>query len=297
MTHLEAMKYCHIDPTIYQHHLSGRKSYKSTTHSYSEKHKLLYWMIAKSGSSGARRMLQYHFDASERQIPENLHEYHKFSFIREPVSRFVSSFNETLYRDGPWHAGTDKGCNKKYSFLFHNMKRQPDLKKFSGLGREKYNVYTEIMRRFDRFVQVYNGRKPCNGHLRMQVPRLLKPTNRDDVALYPVDEIYFIKSWRDVWAHFAETRNVSIPEPEYHRSIKSSPSYVNSKTVSNETTRAICHLTALDYSCLNLPLPPPCVEDEKPVYCASVQRGQTERRTSPWRDLPPPQKEQEKVQR
>ena len=290
MTHLETMKFCHIDPKIYRHHWTGPAHLKLTHHSYSEKHKLLYWMIAKSGSSGAKRLMQYHFDSAYKQIPKNLDEYHKFSFVRDPVSRFISSFNEAIYRDGPWlPTKTARSCNKKYSFLFHNMTRQNDLKKLSKLGRVEYDEsYTEMMRRFDHFVQVYNGRKPCNGHLRMQVPRLLQARG-DEVVLYPIDEIYSLKAWRDVWANLAESRNVSIPEAEYHRSIKSAPSYVYSKRVSNETKRAICHLMAVDYCCLNFPLPPPCAEDVERVYCAMVQRGeQTGRRISPWKDLPPP---------
>eukprot|EP00977_Amphora_coffeiformis_P010045 scaffold2353_cov167-Amphora_coffeaeformis.AAC.36 len=296
MTHLETMKFCHIDRNIYRHHWTGQKANLKLSHeSWSEKHKLLYWMIAKSGSSGAKRMMNYHFDGRYSKIPENFGDYHKFSFVREPVSRFVSSFNEMLYRDGPWLKGAKKGCSNNYSFLFHNMTGKKDIKRLSDLGKVKPDEYSEVMRRLDHFVQVYNGRKPCNGHLRMQAPRLLQ-LKGDEVILYPVDEIYSLKEWRDVWAHFAETRNVSIPEPEYHRSIKSAPSYVNGKTVSNETVRAICHLMAVDYCCLNFPLPPPCAEDDKPVYCAIVSRGQTRRRIGPWKDLPPPTQEEE-VQR
>lgn len=287
MTHLEAMRYCFVNPKIYRHHWQRGSDYRRSRNAYSEQHKLLYWMIAKSGSSGAKRMMQNHFDGYVRKIPMDLQEYHKFSFVREPVSRFVSSFNEMLFRDGPWKT-RQRGCNKNYPFLFQNMTGQKDVLRSSGLKGKNPDEYTELMRRFDYFVKVYNGRKPCNGHMRMQVTRLLHVDKRtEDVELFPIDEIYSIKKWRDVWVKLSETRNVSIPEPEYHRAIKSSPSYINSRILSNGTTRAVCHLMAVDYCCLNFPLPPPCAEDDKPVYCAVVQRG-GRRRIKTWADFPPP---------
>jgi hypothetical protein len=102
LSHADTLKYCYADPEVYENHMQGRRCDGSNVPvSYSDKYKLAYVMLPKSGSSTARYMLKNHFEASEtgkslQQI--NLQPGGKMggveviSFVRDPLSRFFSQY-------------------------------------------------------------------------------------------------------------------------------------------------------------------------------------------------------------
>lgn len=69
LTHSQTLRHCFADPKIYGKHVQGgRYDGNSVPVSYSEKHKLAYVMLPKSGSSTARYHLKNDFQAKERQM-------------------------------------------------------------------------------------------------------------------------------------------------------------------------------------------------------------------------------------
>ena len=66
LTHAQTLKHCYADPNIYGKHVQGNLGNGSGVPvSYSDKHKLAYITLPKSGSSTARYMLKERFHARE----------------------------------------------------------------------------------------------------------------------------------------------------------------------------------------------------------------------------------------
>ena len=108
LTQAETLSHCYADPDIYEHHFPKRKIRGIPI---SLKHKLVFIMIAKSGSSTGRWVMNNVLDAEELKVKKDLLElspggkYEDFStitFVRDPLSRFYSSYDEVFYRYGPW---------------------------------------------------------------------------------------------------------------------------------------------------------------------------------------------------
>lgn len=67
LTHVQALQHCLAPPEVYRRHFQGgRGDGRNVRVSYSEKHKLAYVMLPKSGSSTARHMMKEKFHATER---------------------------------------------------------------------------------------------------------------------------------------------------------------------------------------------------------------------------------------
>ena len=102
LTQAEALSHCYVDPKIYEHHFTKRKQRGIPI---SLKHKLVFAMIAKSGSSTGRWVMNTVLGAEELRVDKDLHElspggkYEDFSvitFVRDPLSRFYSSYVSTI---------------------------------------------------------------------------------------------------------------------------------------------------------------------------------------------------------
>ena len=94
-----------------------------------------------------------------------------------------------------------------------------------------------------------------------------------------LDEIYNANMATEVWARIAKEKQVIIPKETNARAYLTR---FNRTLVRNETYWRICHLAALDYCCLNIPLPPVCGdEDAANVFCA-LQNVDGVPRIRPW---------------
>ena len=242
--------------------------------SYSDKYKLAYVMLPKSGSSTARQMLKDHFDAVEtkkslQQIDFNaggkMEEVQVITFVRDPLSRFFSQYEEAYVRTAPW----TRSKPHPYPYLFENINNYeeyqdifcpPETRSNPKSGTECVDKPSAengtLASRLERFVNEYDGRNPFDVHLTLQVPML---SSENGIPLH-MTQIYNTtdadNAWRNIGKQFIGANSTlsnsgAIEGRSYPRRLKK-------ELVSIESQRKICELALLDYCCLNLPLPSIC---------------------------------------
>mmetsp|Transcript_8 Transcript_8/g.40 ORF Transcript_8/g.40 Transcript_8/m.40 type:complete len:978 (+) Transcript_8:237-3170(+) len=221
----EGLKLCHADPMVYKKHF--RRSIRDKV-SVAEDHKLIYIMLPKSGSSTARFMMETKFGAKEEA--KNLNElgtgslahYNVFTFIRDPLSRFFSQYDEAYARTGPWQRGYRKedGYTHPAAFLFEGFNSYQDYEEVfcppeTRKTDRKECTFREtqengtLAARFERYVWEYDGVSPFDIHLHLQVPLLSHPaTGR---ALH-VDEMYNTTAARVGWEALAKRYSVDLSD-------------------------------------------------------------------------------------
>lgn len=98
----ETLQHCYVDMSTYKKHFDKLLSVQV---SVSNKHKLIYRNVPKSASSSSRKIMQDFFDGKDTRIKHeqlNLdvleHNYTLVSFVREPLDRFYSSYDEAFLR-------------------------------------------------------------------------------------------------------------------------------------------------------------------------------------------------------
>ncbi|KAL7469891.1 hypothetical protein ACHAXS_010186 [Conticribra weissflogii] len=205
LSHEQTLRHCHADPSVYRRHLEKRGSAQSVRVSYSAPHKLAYVMIPKSGSSTARFMLQHEFDAREVNKPlidsafapgGPMEGVHVLTFVRDPLSRFYSQYDEAFVRTAPWQStqnpfrkdadGTFPDRPHPFPFLHDRLNSYRDYEdvfcppetRVPPQGNRKQCLFAPtrengtLASRFERFVREYDGLDPFDVHLTLQVPML-----------------------------------------------------------------------------------------------------------------------------
>ena len=197
MNSAAALHHCHVDTDQYKHH---SPSVHRLLVSLSDKYKLIYRNIPKSFSSTSRHAMQHVFNGTDTRV--KLHDMHRyvrndryqlFSFLRDPLSGFYSSYDEAYYRRGPWFGsgrmvrnrrGERKGYFKNrhkvdpYPYLYEGMVEydyyQDKFCKFEN-DRDCQSAESidagDLTRRFERFVYNYRGLEPFDVNLNLQVRR------------------------------------------------------------------------------------------------------------------------------
>jgi hypothetical protein len=300
LTQLSTLQHCHVHPEIYKHHLKGGPGQLS----YSKKYNLSYILIPKSGSSTGRYMMKTEFDAVEprghKAIKEAMKADNIIAFVREPLSRFYSQYDEAYVRTAPWHnsqnpyyidSNNPQQQTRKvhpFPFLYENFQSYhdyedvfcpPSTRKNPNNRRECLYRPTQedgtLAKRLDRFVQEYDGRTPYDVHLILQVPKLLSK-NSDGTSI-KVTELYNTTNSEHDWqliakkhigqhAQFTKTEDAKQSGGVIEG--RSFPRRFDKSLVEKETERRICLLALLDYCCLNFPLPSSCVgEGEEVLSC------------------------------
>ena len=102
LSRAEALRFCFVNATLYAHHIFDRPR---SVVSLSERHKLIYVTIPKSSSSSSRHAMHAFLDGGDQLLDHIVMEdkvrnegYDMISFIREPLDRFYSSYDEAFYR-------------------------------------------------------------------------------------------------------------------------------------------------------------------------------------------------------
>eukprot|EP00579_Thalassiosira_antarctica_P006316 CAMPEP_0201878480 /NCGR_PEP_ID=MMETSP0902-20130614/9631_1 /ASSEMBLY_ACC=CAM_ASM_000551 /TAXON_ID=420261 /ORGANISM="Thalassiosira antarctica, Strain CCMP982" /LENGTH=449 /DNA_ID=CAMNT_0048406137 /DNA_START=53 /DNA_END=1402 /DNA_ORIENTATION=+ len=275
LSHAQTLQHCFADPRIYGKHVQGnREDGSNVPVSYSEKHKLAYVMLPKSGSSTARYMLKNEFHARETKKSLQPKEFKRggkmegvevISFVRDPLSRFFSQYDEAYVRTTPWQ---NPGSNTPHPFpyLYENIHTYHDYEDiFCPVSTRKsrkdciYRPSKEngtLASRFERFVQEYDGRDPFDIHLTLQVPMM---SSINGMPLH-MTQIYNTTDSEGGWKRIAnQFLGENALEGRGVIAGRSFPRRFKSDLVSVETQRRICELTLLDYCCLNLPLPTVCL--------------------------------------
>lgn len=295
LTQLSTLQHCHVDPQIYKHHLKGGIGQLS----YSKKYNLAYILIAKSGSSTGRYMMKTEFDAVEvrgrQAVKEAMTAHNIIAFVREPLSRFYSQYDEAYVRTAPWHNVQNPyyiDPNKPqqqtsvhpFPFLYDNLRSYQDYEDVfcPPSTRKNPNNRRECLlrpsqedgtlaKRLDRFVQEYDGRNPYDVHLILQVPKLLSK-NGDGTSIN-ITELYNTTNAEQDWQLIAKKyigQHAEFTKNKKKGGViegRSYPRRFDKSLVSKETERRICLLALLDYCCLNFPLPSSCEEEAKELSC------------------------------
>ena len=300
ISQLSALQKCYTNTTIFGQHFKERTRRRAP---YSEKHKLAYILLPKSGSSTGRFMMQRDFHATEKTITIEKSASLKniIAFVREPLSRFYSQYDEAYVRTAPWHPSQnryyidpdnihDETLRAKHPFpyLFEDMDKYhdyedafcpPSKRKRRGdcVSAESQENGT-LASRLERFVQDYDGRSPFDIHLALQVPML--SNIKDGKVLYITELHNTTNSERDWNAlakkyihedHVLENAKNALGSTKNTKNTKetggviqgrSYPRRFNVTLVSEKTQRRICELALLDYCCLNFPLPDVCAGDD-----------------------------------
>ena len=197
----QTLHQCYVDTNKYKEHIESTE--KPVMTSISHKHKLIYRNIPKSASSTARHAMFDFLDGKDYALPFDMmmnlvtnHNYTMISFIREPLSRLYSSYDEAFWRMGPWMDDGDqphlrrqyqsvKYKVNKYPYLYEGMKDMNDYRKMycpkevlgTGvfLNCDDHDSIDDgrLLKRFEQFVHDYDGLEPFDLHLNMQTTNLI----------------------------------------------------------------------------------------------------------------------------
>ncbi|KAL9190536.1 hypothetical protein ACHAXT_000242 [Thalassiosira profunda] len=297
LSQLSTLQQCYADPAIYGKHLKGGGTQRVP---YSEKHQLAYLLLPKSGSSTGRFMMKHEFDAEERMMrvkaPTNV-----VTFVRDPLSRFFSQYDEAYARTAPWqktqnpyYRNPDKpeaDAEHPFPYLHENLHSYHDYEDVwcppSTRNKRGDCIYRPtqengtLASRLERFAMDYDGRSPFDIHLTLQVGLL---SDAKDGRSIHITELYNTTdsegSWSAIAKRYLGEAAVLEKAKENKRSDtkesggviqgRSFPRRFDKSLVGPKTERRICELALLDYCCLNFPLPSVCSgggEDDKALLC------------------------------
>jgi len=247
MTRLETFEKCYADPRKYYNHFNTLRGLRC---SISQKYNITYFMIAKAGSSTSRFVMKNSFDGVEKTCEQNDFEesqtFH-FTFFREPTSRFFSSYQEAFIRTkSNVHKVPEK--YKQYILPFENMKRPDYLKLINSQQGQKV-----LLHALETFVHLYDAQDPFDGHLRLQIPRLVNPNTGRTFRLDGIYDTTRMEQDFESLANMVNATSVNVIHA-YDRGTKR----LDTTNLSREARRKICQLSALDYCCLNYELPEEC---------------------------------------
>lgn len=304
MTHAQTLHRCWADPNVYRLHFPlGDRLITAISHDYH----LIYMLIPKCSSSTGRSLIKHLFNATQesmspvgRDLSTRFRNYSVITSIRDPLSRFYSQYDEVFLRYGPWMK-KKKGrawdyvrtFDHPFPYLYDNMTDWPDYQEAfcpahlidrsvvnfpkEWCSRQPTRENGTLSERFERFVHDYDGLRPWDLHQHLQVTRL---SNRDTGKPRRVSTIYKSEDTLSFWTRKArKLGGGALPDETRKVNARSAPRRFNSSLVSLETKRRICRLSAIDYCCLNLELPPEC---EGSVTCSLDKNDRGVPRIQPW---------------
>ena len=128
-----------------------------------------------------------------------------------------------------------------------------------------------LRRRFESFVRDYDGLRPFDVHLNLQVGNLVFPSG----APLPITALRNATEAERGWQEEARRGGVEIPDGEMTHG-RGKTRRFNVSAVARSTRRKICRILALDYCCLNMALPAECQggdDEDGGVHCAMERRN------------------------
>ena len=219
MSSAESLQHCYVNMTHYRGHFDDLFSIQV---SFSERYKLIYRNIPKSSSSSARHAMGNIFDGHDRRLKHSALNYYVkkenytlVSFVRDPLNRFYSSYDEAYFRFGPWMGDgpivADKPILQKiylnnkhkldpYPYLYKDMHTIGDYRRMycpEDVLKRNYILCNSVesiddgslVHRFEKFVSDYDGRNPFDVHLYLQLAFLVYNA-RSNFNPLPITKIY-----------------------------------------------------------------------------------------------------------
>ena len=304
LTKANILHYCYSNPEIYAKHFPESTRQVSTI---SDKYKLVYLHLPKAGSSTSRYLLEHSLDghnaplnAAGNDLDTRYVNYTVFTFVREPLQRFYSQYDEVFLRYAPWMK-RKRYFKHPYPFIYTNITTLAEYRNIycplelipSYIREEKKNDFRSFILwrtkqqtkengtlalRFEQFVEKYDSLSPWDVHLHLQVPHI---SNKYTGRPRRVDEIYTTDSNNTIinWDYIVKKYGRSLPESNESFNARSAPRRFKTLLVSNETKQKICRISAIDYCCLNIALPTECSDIE--IYC-SLDQNKLGFQIQPW---------------
>ena len=305
LTKANILHYCYSNPDIYAKHFPESIRQVSTI---SDKYKLVYLHLPKSGSSTSRYLLEHSLDGHNAPLNPQGNDldtrylnYTVFTFVREPLQRFYSQYDEVFLRYAPWMK-RKRYFKHPYPFIYTNITTLAEYRNIycplelipSYIREEKMNNTQAFILwrtkqqtkengtlalRFEQFVERYDGLNPYDIHLHLQVPHI---SNKYTGRPRRVDEIYSTDSNNTIsnWEYIVKKHGRSLPEEENESfNARSAPRRFKTSLVSNETKQKICRISAIDYCCLNIALPTEC--SDIGIHC-SLDQNKLGFQIQPW---------------
>mmetsp|Transcript_19778 Transcript_19778/g.25627 ORF Transcript_19778/g.25627 Transcript_19778/m.25627 type:complete len:368 (+) Transcript_19778:120-1223(+) len=256
LSRTEVVRKCYVDPQRYAKH------FLENICTFSPNYNLFYFLLPKSGSSTGRHVMKYSFDAKEHS-PKKCRRFIESGegfdvqgkkplttvSLRNPLSRFYASYDEMHVR----RLGKPDRIPAKYNAWMKDYKDWT-YDQYKELFETKEGV-RKITRSFEKFVNDYDGYHPFDVHLNLQAPALAHKNGK----IYPFDIAFDTHDMGNALKDIA--KKVGAPPPEIIRG-RSYPRRINTSDISPLTLRKICQLSAIDFCCLNYPLPTVCLDDE-----------------------------------
>lgn len=240
----ETWNKCYVDPVKYQRH------FRNVSCTVSEKYKIVFFLIPKSGSSSSRHILKNHFSGIDhgscgRYLSDPT--YRKITSLRNPLSRFYSSYDEMVAR----RLEKQDTIPKQYRQFMVDL-NVTNYKEYSSMFDSDHGVDI-LTDSFETFVKDYDGRRVFDAHIALQTPFL---SNRNTGMMYEIDDVFDTHELDIEFNRLAS--DVGIDSLESFKG-RSYPRRFSISSLHGETIRKICHLSANDFCCTNTPLPPECL--------------------------------------
>ncbi len=250
-------------------------------------------------------------DLTNKVLREN---YTLVSFVREPLDRFYSSFDEAMLRWGPWigdrdhaermpraaeHYAENRHRLDKFPYLYEGIRTYEDYSRLfcrPGGGRMGGKAPNDDVRRRSAAAEesACDGVRNASAGLTLaeRFERFVRDYDGSDPfdshlscqvpyladgrdgAPLPVSALYNASEADGGWRDIARDMGVEIPEGGL-RVVRGAPRNFDLSKVTDRAKRKICRILALDYCCLNFELPEVCrVGEGEGVYCA-VRKGRS----------------------
>ena len=269
---LEAYSRCYANPDIFGSHFDKIGRNMCSVSQLSPDRSLIYYMIEKSASSTTRKFMSDSFRVKEQWCPvkvkegTNQSQYEKhFTVVREPSSRFVSQYQETMLRVS-LHNRTIPAQYSKFL----------DVANLTAINHLYWDLYGSekgaslAVQMMNQFVNDYDNELPFDIHLRLQIPHLVDPkTGRTR----PLDKLLELnENLPDALQRLSrgDSRDLEQSQVGNHRPGRNKD-VLNLEALSSTARQKICKLNSLDYCCLNFELPEDCRE-EQTVRCRWVSK-------------------------
>lgn len=238
MSRIQALSQCFVNPAIYKRHLTSQQC------PVSQEYKVLYYQIPKSASSSSREIMQKDLHAKEEntiQCDKYGNDWLRISFVREPLNRFWSSYEEMIARN------LDQRINipEKFRGFVSDL---PNYKAYEAL----FTQPEALVKHCHRFVDDWDGLTVFDNHLTLQAPLLVHPSTGLARNISYLGEVPLVQeSWDQLAELFGTPTLTAIKGRSY-------PRRMDIKFVDEDHTNRICQLSAIDYCCLNYKLPKEC---------------------------------------
>ena len=240
----------------------------------SEKHKLVYHMTPKSGSSTGRHVVKADFEgkdwthARDCQRATLLRGWLNFATLRNPTTRAFASYEEMFVRNiNQQDKGQGHSIPPRFEAFFRPYEANGfTYRNYSAMFDDPQGV-ARLTRSYEQFMRDWDGTM-FDVHLGSQVSYAFV---RDPTTGLPsAEHLTRVFDTHNMEAEFVDlAKRLGLPKRPRVIKGRAYPRRLNVSDVSDDAFQRMCEIYAVDYCCLNYELPPACARapPAKRVWC------------------------------